>query len=711
MPAPIHARAWLPRILPPVILAALFLAVLPLLSGPSPSLHGGGPGRRRLAQAAGPGADQPPLQGALAPRRDRLHSAWRWDARNIAGLVLSVLVSLVSSVDRECGASPYLVIYAGLLQFPLRQAIALTAFTTFLGSLGPFFAATREAVSTERGPLAATDYASALLILPGMYWGISFGVILNAVLPTWLLALLIVVLLAISNAELIVSLFVLLAARREALAIAARVAARRGLRPAASSGGGRPPPQAASDGATPAAGERLQPQPQPDPGGSDAEDLSRLRALHRRAVKVEAVAQLFPAMHVTSRADVAKAAGVEDLMVLFEADDADAAAAKAAGDAPDALPTGGGEPVPQPPLPDGRWAGLRRWWSLQPGFEWSLALKIVVLHLITEGVRHQRAKPCTRRFWFMLLVMTGLVTLLLGAMAASFARKRLWRGPQFKTALAQVRARRAAADLEAHGGDGGRGLGDDGTRADGAAAAAAEGAGGAGTAAVATPAPALDGISSAAAAAGPPKRRNACAPLGRWWRAHSPFLRGTPEEAVKCPDACVSADGFASWTLPRMIAVEVAAFPLAAISCAVGLPGGPLLAWLLLGLRVKPHVVAATSRFLVTCFLLGSFVAYVIAGNLHLSYALVYGLINLALAPLGTWLFARVAPPSRVLLALSLALGLPAMGVLAATELVPALAHARAMAAGLAAPRPMEDGFVMARFCKAHALQGGGGGR
>jgi uncharacterized membrane protein YfcA len=149
--------------------------------------------------------------------------------------------------------------------------------------------------------------------------------------------------------------------------------------------------------------------------------------------------------------------------------------------------------------------------------------------------------------------------------------------------------------------------------------------------------------------------------------------------------------------------------PARARSCALGLPGGPLLAWLLLGLRVRPHVVAATSRFLVTCFLFGCFVAYIISGTLQLRYALVYGLINLLLAPLGTYLFARAAPPSRWLLLLSVAIGVFSLATLIATELVPGLVHARAVAAGLEDARAGEDGFVMARFCHAHAIQAGGG--
>jgi hypothetical protein len=41
-------------------------------------------------------------------------------------------------------------------------------------------------------------------------------------------------------------------------------------------------------------------------------------------------------------------------------------------------------------------------------FELMLVLKIVVLHLVTEAVRHHTAKPCSGRFWFMVVGMTGV---------------------------------------------------------------------------------------------------------------------------------------------------------------------------------------------------------------------------------------------------------------------------------------------------------------
>lgn len=56
-------------------------------------------------------------EGPLALLMRRRRDVWQFDARNVAGVCLSVAVSLLSSVDRECGATMYLVLFSVLLQF------------------------------------------------------------------------------------------------------------------------------------------------------------------------------------------------------------------------------------------------------------------------------------------------------------------------------------------------------------------------------------------------------------------------------------------------------------------------------------------------------------------------------------------------------------------------------------------------------------------
>lgn len=56
-----------------------------------------------------------------------------------------------------------------------RKAAALTAFTVALGAFAPGIASMSEATLTERGVLPMADYPGALVLLPTMFWGISFG--------------------------------------------------------------------------------------------------------------------------------------------------------------------------------------------------------------------------------------------------------------------------------------------------------------------------------------------------------------------------------------------------------------------------------------------------------------------------------------------------------------------------------------------------------
>ncbi len=67
-------------------------------------------------------------------------------------------------------------------------------------------------------------------------------------------------------------------------------------------------------------------------------------------------------------------------------------------------------------------------------------------------------------------------------------------------------------------------------------------------------------------------------------------------------------------------------------------------------------------------------------------------------------LFRRAAPPSSLLLLISLGIGLAAMGAFAGAELLPAVQYAVRRLRERAPSRPMEDGFSMARFCRAHDL-------
>lgn len=70
----------------------------------------------RAAPAEAPGAHGGELAAAAGAKlRARLSPPKVWTWRHIVGIVLSVAVSFTSSLDRECGSSLYMVLFACLL--------------------------------------------------------------------------------------------------------------------------------------------------------------------------------------------------------------------------------------------------------------------------------------------------------------------------------------------------------------------------------------------------------------------------------------------------------------------------------------------------------------------------------------------------------------------------------------------------------------------
>jgi hypothetical protein len=229
---------------------------------------------------------------------------------------------------------------------------------------------------------------------------------------------------ATSNAELLVSVITLTAARREMVQLAADIKAA-----AEAAGGGRPrdggAEAAGGDAAPPALSSRRLLTTEAAAGlagggggAATAEPATlasmrrRLRQLHHRSARIEAAALLFPALHLPSHEDIARAVGA-DVEAIFGpgaapdlagprlpkgASSASGGGLAGAGgsdaklafekdsDAGAEPPGGGGAPVAGPPAPAGRFGGLKRWAALQPKFEWLLVLKIVVLHLVTGRV-------------------------------------------------------------------------------------------------------------------------------------------------------------------------------------------------------------------------------------------------------------------------------------------------------------------------------------
>jgi uncharacterized membrane protein YfcA len=748
------------------------------------------------------------------------------DPSNIAAVVLSVLVSLTSSVDRQGGASLYVAIFAVLLRFRMRQAVALTSLTVFLGSLSPAIAAFCDPHLTERGVLALPDLPGALVILPAMYYGISWGVIVNALLPEWLLTLVVVAVLFTSAVELAVATARVVAARRQMVVLwdrlrcelarargeppppplltaAERRARRREERakkkkkaspscalPAAPSlapgsslfaafrgrstssalasvaegGGGddggppsKAPPGADAtanvNGSSSSSNDGAEASPTPSPTTSPAidrpltpneradrdaalsrakETARRLRHLRRRAAEAEAIALVYPAFHVptvkgaldsaakkgvrrrwtaggehaTDEDDDASAAasfcpeGAAAELLAGEGDGreqdvaavlarlgpvtgADALRAGAAGGggrlSDCGVGVGGSDETPPPPTAENPSSSStqqqpprltpKKLWHLQNQFELFLLLKVVVIHLATEAIRHHTAHPCTPRFWLMLGGFAGAVTIFLAIIVISYSRRRLWRGPQWLRGREQVieerreRARQRQADVEAGS----------------------------------------EGAAAAAAAAAKTTDENQ-PPVGCWqrfsaWRrGHSPFVPLPANQAITRLDACNATDGYRCWTRGRIAALSLLSFPIGIISSSAGMAGGPIQAQLLLLLKLKPHVVAGTSRVLLSAFTLGTAVAFAVSGNLQVSYGLVFGLGNLVLAPLGLLIFKKLRLPTFAVLGLSLMMGAISVVVLTLRRLAPELSLVAAALKGHVI-LPPDERFTMSRFC------------
>ncbi|KAF6255424.1 hypothetical protein COO60DRAFT_1535259 [Scenedesmus sp. NREL 46B-D3] len=344
-----------------------------------------------------------------------------------------------------------------------------------------------------------------------------------------------------------------------------------------------------------------------------------------------------------------------------------------------------------------RW---RPWWRLQNHFEFALILKVVVLHLVTEAVRHKTTKPCSTRFWFMLCVVTGLVTAFLIFVVTSYSMRKLWRGPHWVDALAAATQKRKLEQVAAAAAAAKDAAADGGAAGLVPTSAAVTARAAAGEAAVT--------VQEGAAAGGAQKKpRNCCLNC----RKRLPWTWVPAVEAVTNVTACNSRNQYQSWRVPRLLLHNAASLGIGVVACALGLPAGPMMAWLLLHLGLKPHVVAGTSRFLVLCFCFGVFVAYIIAGNLQRQVAAAYGLLNLGLAPLGMLVFRKLNLKSHFLLTFSLIMGMLGMVSITVWQLVPLLASLVGQAhllpghmgetAVLASVGQRGNEFDMQRFCLA----------
>eukprot|EP00878_Enallax_costatus_P007443 GHUV01007795.1.p1 GENE.GHUV01007795.1~~GHUV01007795.1.p1 ORF type:complete len:430 (+),score=109.96 GHUV01007795.1:1726-3015(+) len=312
------------------------------------------------------------------------------------------------------------------------------------------------------------------------------------------------------------------------------------------------------------------------------------------------------------------------------------------------------------------------WWKLQQHFEFALLLKVVVLHLVTEALRHHLTKPCTKRYWIMLGGVTAVVTLFLVFVVTTYSRHRLWRGPHWSDALQAVRQKKIAEAVQQGSATAAAADVSITVLGDQHAAATAAAAGTEQTADVQHEHTSAVPNSSTAEAADPAQKCRRCSNFGK----RLPWKWVPAVEALSNVSACNSHNSYRSWTLPNLLSAAAATQVIGVLGCALGQPAGPAMAFLLLRFGLKPHVVAGTSRFLVLCFFFGCFVAYAIAGTYQKKLALAYGLLNLGLAPFDMLIFNGLRIRSQHLLLVSLLMGLVGTITVLVYQLVLLLANA-----------------------------------
>jgi hypothetical protein len=413
--------------------------------------------------------------------------------------------------------------------------------------------------------------------------------------PSWLLALLWVLFIAVSNTELAWSLLRLRKIRAEV-----RQHGQQLLdidqQTAAAAASAATSPRSTGSGAGGGEGQNQQ--------QSRGQLLRQLQRLRGEAEKVEAVALLYPAFHMPSTKQ------------YIDQHEGHLQAPDQMMSSPSVIAVVEEERLLMGQLLEHSRSGSSRftwrwkaWWGLQNHFEFALILKVVVLHLVTEAVRHRTTKPCSGRFWFMLCGVTGLVTAFLIFVVTSYSRHKLWRGAHWVDALAAATQKRKQEQLAAASGpsaaaaaataaEGGLTAEEEQVLVPSSSSAAAAGAA-AGEAAITVQDGAAANGSAAAAATGTEMKARGC--CGNC-RKCLPWTWVPAAEAVTNITACNSRNQYKSWTVPRLMLVNAASMFIGVFACALGLPAGPMMAWYLLLLGLKPHVVAGTSRFLVLCF-------------------------------------------------------------------------------------------------------------
>jgi uncharacterized membrane protein YfcA len=594
------------------LLLVVCAALLPLASAAAASAD------PAAAAAAGPAAADP-----AAPS----YPPWQWNWRTGVALAASVLISLVIAPGGSGGAQLYYPLFTVLLGFSVRDTAAVVSFVMLCGAVISCTMAVVERHPTQPETRTLIDFGSVLVVAPAVLLGVAGGVVLNAILPLWLLQAASVSVFMWAFIKIGGSLQQLRAKEQERLQAARALAAgvaeaaaeedkmrhKAGAADVEGGGGNSKGGATAADSTSPFAAHATEATAAATATPATAaaaattlllrarssgsgvllstaltqrlsQDLARLASLDEEVAALGAAGGLMePAVMAAAAATVEEGdeeqeGAEEEAQKRFEraCDAAAAAAGKAEAPAPASSTR---TPFAQ---------RLRRWARRQPGMLILLTLLVLVQQLVFSILQRSVVAACSPAWygvWAARIAVTIAIAVGAGVVVSRFNA-------------------RFAAEQEANGTH------------------------------VAAPAFVV------VVAPGAPKeeeqqqdKQAQPSSGGTTWRARRASRRA---ERRACKQERLSKNHDAiQWRVQDMLQMNAAMLAIGVLGGTLGLGGGFAIAPLLLALGLAPQPQTATSKVILLISTLASSASFLIAGRMPLTHALVFGGINMIVTPLG----------------------------------------------------------------------------
>jgi uncharacterized membrane protein YfcA len=592
------------------------------------------------APGGGGGAGQQAATAATATAADPAapsYPPFKWDWRMGVALASSVLIALVIAPGGSGGAQLYYPLFTVLLGFSVRDTAAVVSFVMFCGACISCGMAFAERHPTQPEKRALIDFGSVLVVAPAVLLGVAFGVILNGILPLWLLQAASVMVFTWAFIKIGGSLRRLRAKEAERLAAARALAAdvaaaeeeeEKKKRPAAAdveSGGGggsraastttTSPFAVAAVTTTTTATSTIVPVTTASAAAAAllrarssgrlstaltqrmSLDLARLASLDDEVAALGAAEGLMDPVLVAA----ALATTVEEEEEVAQKEEQQQRAASKVAPGPASAPPPAAHPHTTNPSTrcfPSQQQRLRRWAHRQPGTLILLTLLVLAQQLIFSVLQRSVVKPCSPGWYGVLgarVAVTVAIAIGAGVVVTRFNRR-------FNAA---AEAASAANPVPV-------------------APAFVEVVVGGGAAAPAAP---------AAPAAAAPKEEQPQQQAKPNWRARRASRRAA-RRARKQAQQLANHDAI-QWRVPDMLRMNFAMLLIGVLGGCLGLGGGFAIAPLLLGMGLAPQPQAATSKAILLISTLASSASFLIGGRMPLTHALVFGAINVVVTPIG----------------------------------------------------------------------------